>query len=69
MPKKFDEYVVYKVDNQENIDYCYRVGIVPQSYNETVRCDESREWQTAMDSEMESLVNNETFEVKELPEG
>ena len=69
MPKKFDEYVVYKVDNQENVDYCYRVGIVPQSYSEAVRCDESREWQTAMDSEMESLVNNETFEVKELPEG
>ena len=69
MPKKFDEYVVCKVDNPENVDYCYRVGIVPQSYSEAVRCDESREWQTTMDSEMESLVNNETFEVKELPKG
>ena len=36
MPKKFDAYVVYKVDNQENsnVDYCYRVSIVPQSYSE-----------------------------------
>jgi len=71
LPKKFDDYVVYKVDSQAeySVDYCYRVGIVPQSYSEAVSCDESREWKTAMDSEMKSLVENETFEVTELPEG
>lgn len=71
MPKKFDDYVVYKVGSGEsnNVDYCYRVGIVPQSYSEAVKCKESKQWQRAMDSEMKSLVENETFEIKELPEG
>ena len=40
-----------------------------KTYSEAIECNESREWKTAMDCEMESLVKNETFEVKELPEG
>ena len=71
IPKKYDDYVMYNVNSQKtsNVDYCYRVGIVPQTYSEAIECNESREWKTAMDCEMESLVKNETFEVKELPEG
>ena len=62
--------MVYSVDSQEvTVDYCYRVGYGPQTYRDAVNCEESSEWYKAMDSEMESLVQNETFKVEELSEG
>ncbi len=54
MPKKMDDYVVYSLDSQENVDYCYRVGYVPQTFQDAVESKESSDWQKAMDSEMES---------------
>ena len=71
MPKKFDEYVANQVNDEDNfnLNFCYRVGSVPKSYGEAIKCDERREWQTAINSEMDSLVKNKTFEVTELPQG
>ena len=71
MPKKLDDYVVCSVGNQAYVcvDYCYRVGYVPQTFQDAVRCVESSDWHQAMDSEMESLVQSDTFNVEELPKG
>ena len=65
IPKKLDDYVVYSVDSQASVcvDYCYRVGYVPQTLQDAVRCEESSDWHQTMDSEMESLVQNDTFNV------
>ena len=37
--------VIYNVNSQKttNVDYCYRVGIVPQTYSEAIECNESIE--------------------------
>jgi hypothetical protein len=67
-PKALDDYKLYSVDSP-TVDYCYRVGFVPMTYRDAMTCDDSSNWQTAMDSEMESLTENKTFEVTELPKG
>ena len=69
--KKLDDYSVYLVESQSGVtvDYCYRVGYVPQTFQEAINCEESSEWRKAMDSEIESLVENETYKVEKLPVG
>lgn len=55
---------------QSNIDYCYRVMCnIPVSFIEAVTSDKSREWVKAMDEEMHSLRENNTFTLTNLPEG
>ena len=68
-PKYLDDYVCSVNDADITVDCCYRVSFVPQCYKEAVKCDESQNWQKAMDSEMESLAENDTFVVTELPKG
>ena len=68
IPKKYDDYVMYNVNSQKTSNVTELV-LCLKTYSEAIECNESREWKTAMDCEMESLVKNETFEVKELPEG
>ena len=48
------------MNDEENydVDYYYRVDIVPKSYSEANKCGESKEWQIAMDCEMKSPVKN-----------
>ena len=69
MPTKMDDHAVYSADSQAivSVDLCYRVGYVPQTFQDAVKCEESSDWNQEMDSEMESLVQNDTFNVKELP--
>ena len=55
---------------QSNIDYCYRVTCnIPVSFNEAISSDKSKEWVNAMDEEMQSLKENNTFTLTNLPEG
>ena len=55
---------------QSNIDYCYRVTCnIPVSFTEAVNSDKSREWVKAMDDEMHSLKEKNTFTLTNLPEG
>ena len=55
---------------QSNIDYCYRVICnLPVSFTEAVTSDKSKEWVKAMDEEMHSLKENNTFTLTNLPEG
>ena len=42
---------------------------VPNNFGEAVACSEGEAWREAMNSEMESLVDNNVFELSKLPEG
>lgn len=42
---------------------------VPTNYREAVINDNSKEWKEAMDSEYSSLIENQTWELAELPNG
>lgn len=55
---------------QSNIDYCYRVMCnTLVSFTEAVTSSPLREWVRAMDGEMHSLKENNTFTLTSLPEG
>ena len=60
-PNDTDDYV-------NCIDYCYMLS-APKSYGEAVNCNDSELWKAAMDEEIKSLSNNDTFTVTDLPEG
>ena len=53
-----------------NIDYCYRVMCnVPNTFKEAMNSAESKLWTDAMQEEMNSLKENDTFTLTTLPEG
>lgn len=53
-----------------SIDYCYRAACgIPQTYREALMSPEVSRWEQAMAEEMNSLKENETFELTTLPEG
>ena len=69
-PKWLEEYVAKVTDSSDNLDFCYRVGVhVPDTFEQARDCDDSVQWKRAMDDELESLVDNDTFELVNLPEG
>ena len=52
-----------------NIDYCYKSFAFPQTYQEAMESPESSNWKAAMEEEMNSLTENNTFTLSDLPEG
>ena len=65
-----DYYGVESDQAQINIDYCYKmVCNVLQTFKQAVTSSNSREWVDAMDEEMKSLRDNDTFTLTTLPEG
>ena len=52
-----------------NVDFCYSVRDLPQSYIEAVHSPDSQNWRNAMDEEMHSPKENDTFTLTPLPEG
>lgn len=53
-----------------SIDYCYRVACdVPHTLKEAISSPESELWSKAMQEEMNSLKENDTFTLTTLPEG
>ena len=52
------------------VDYCYRaVCGVPLTFKEAMVSPQSDKWKRAMDEEMQSLEENQTFTLTKLPEG
>ena len=49
------------------VDYFYKVSGVPTSYKEAVNSDENEKWHTAMEEEMDSLRENETYDLVPRP--
>ena len=63
------EYVNDFVDDFANTDFCFRASVsIPKSYKEAISCDEADKWKDAMDEEIESLHDNNTFTLVPLPE-
>ena len=63
--KHFDDYSRSSV-----ADLCLKVSdVVPVTYSQAVKSEDSQLWQKAMDSEMESLKDNNVFTVIPLPNG
>ena len=52
-----------------SIDYCYKILAFPQSYKEAIESPESDYWKNAIEEEMNSLKENNTFTLTTLPEG
>ena len=69
-PPYLGEYVT-KCDDQSMmaIDYCYRVSAFLQTYEEAMNAPEAPQWTKAMDEEIRSLKENDTFTLTELPKG
>ena len=65
-PQWLEDYVQLS-DCSTTVDYCYKVGFVPQTYEEAKNCENADEWSKAMDDEINSLIENQTFEVTEIP--
>ena len=75
-PSGLDEYVVGDqlddyVDNDKIMFVrCYRASseiVVPQTYKEAVSSPESESWKAAMDDEVNSLKENDTYDLVKLP--
>ncbi len=56
-------------DDNITVDFCYTARDLPQTYNEAIRSPESAKWKDAMDNEMSSLKENDTFTLTPLPQG
>ena len=73
-PKYLSDYVT-SVDEEMSriakcsVDYCYKVEDIPNDYYEAMNSDQSEEWKSAMDDEMQALIDSNTFTVATLPEG
>ena len=65
-PAHFDDFET-DFNGQVGVDFCYRVGVCPRSYTEALKSEKSVQWQEAMNEEMRSLEENETFTLTSLP--
>ena len=73
-PPKYLEDYISDLDDKDvsnaSVDYCYRaICGVPQTYKEALQSPEAPEWQQAMKEEVDSLKENDTFELTPLPVG
>lgn len=73
VPRYLEDYQTDYINNDKNhttIDYCYRtVCGVPQNYSEALKSPLAPGWNCAMREEIDSLKQNDTFELTTLPEG
>ena len=71
-PKYLEDYETdcdEKHDSTYAIDYCYRMSDIPMTYHEAISSSASQKWQQAMEEEIKSLEDNDTYELTTLPEG
>ena len=60
---KYKDYVLCSA-----IDYAYTASLsIPQTYQEAMSTEDSAMWKEAMDKEINSLVQNDTWEIAPLP--
>jgi len=67
-PKYLNDYVVDNDSVNVTMHYCYKMREVPVTYSEAISSPDSQSWKYAMKEEMDSLLNNDTFELTHLPE-
>lgn len=73
IPKRYEDYVMSNdVDASLNcnVDYCYKMVCgVPKTFEEAMSGDDAQQWQDAMQNEIISLKENDSYNITELPEG
>ena len=69
-PARFGDYVTddqsfeeYSDAASSSIDYFYKVNDIPLTYEEVLLSSEADKWQKAMQEEVSSLIENETYDV------
>ena len=70
-PSHLSDYEVYQFEDKimNSVDFCYTFSGFPQSYKEAIESNESKHWQKAMEEEMASLKENDTYTLIPLPSG
>ena len=73
-PPHLDDYIVdQELDERDlinySVDYCYTAQIYPKTYEEAMRSKDSKMWREAMNEEMKSLDEKNTYTLTKLPEG
>ena len=70
-PPHLSDYEVYQFEDKimNSVDFCYTFSGFPQSYKEAIESNESKHWQKAMEEEMASLKENDTYTLTPLPSG
>ena len=70
-PSYLEDYVTNISDEANmNIDYCYRLATgcsVPKTYEEAMASPNAMHWKAAMDREIQSLQDNNTWIVESIP--
>ena len=74
LPGHLNDYVVGETSEEDTVmmvDCCYNASsvTVPKTYREAVRTPQANSWKAAMDDEMSSLNENDTYTLVELPRG
>lgn len=72
LPAHLQDFEIENVEDklQTCIDFCYRaVCDIPHTYQDAITSAKSRQWKNAMDKEMQSLEENKTFTLTQLPPG
>ncbi|MCO5591892.1 hypothetical protein L7F22_045885 [Adiantum nelumboides] len=63
-------FIGYGVDGEMGLDYVLVTDCgEPSCYKEAIQMDDSVKWEQAMQSEYNSIIANETWELTELPQG
>ena len=70
-PKFLDDYVTMATESKHDssVDFCYKTCGDPQNYREAIDSPQHQNWKQAMDDEIKSLQENNTYELVNLPEG
>ena len=66
---KAPAYFGMKHSAKTSADYCQKSCSIPQCYNEAVNSPQAEGWKQAMKEEIDSLKENDTFELTVLPQG
>ena len=71
-PEYINDYITNSEDDSAliNFDYCYKATCnIPRTYREAIDSSDAHCWVEAMHEELESLKENNVFELTHLPEG
>ena len=50
-----------------SIDYCYKLNDIPKTYNQAIKSKNCDKWKAAMDKEIKSLEDNNTYNLVSRP--
>ena len=67
-PFNFVHYCIYNLDEANSFSAVCSGFTEPESYQDAVNCDQTADWKIAMSEEYNSLIENNTWTLTDLPE-